>query len=368
MAKVIFGPTIAEARNKQGSTVFTRNRYGAMTRTLVQPSNVKTPARLAMQTAMTSIRNRWSTNLTDAQRTAWAAMQAQHTRRDVYAQTNNLQQDLWFMAANLALYLIGQPPRDDPPAEFKATDPGKIKAFTVDPQNSILTITPSTDCPSTESALITASKIWPAARYAANGRTRVIIAIPGPTAGPLDIYAAWLAKFGPANPAGVLFVTIEYIHNGTGGRSGAQLVRIPWPGGPDMLQQKVIQLTSAQILDLYSTNPLIIPAPPPGKIAKPQSLTVTFHAITTPYTPAPASKLALYYNVTPYIDPIEIPWAGLIDQTADTTIIQFAANQSPAPTNNYDGTEIRAYSAGGSPTAGDGTLTITVNYTIDADT
>jgi len=71
MAKILFGPTIGEARGKVAGTVYSRNRYCNYIRNKTTPVNPSTPAQVAMRAAFTQASQRWRDVLTAAQREAW---------------------------------------------------------------------------------------------------------------------------------------------------------------------------------------------------------------------------------------------------------------------------------------------------------
>jgi len=77
MAKVLFGPIVSEARNAQGTLVFSRNTYGAFTRTRVTPANPNTVYQQNARTGFKELTKYWS-QLTDAQRAAWRAWAPSH--------------------------------------------------------------------------------------------------------------------------------------------------------------------------------------------------------------------------------------------------------------------------------------------------
>lgn len=365
MAKIIFGPTIAEARNKVGASVYTRNRYGAMVRAKPNPRNPQTTAQTNIRDALTAIRARWSNALTDQQRLQWNGLQTLHPETDLFAQAKPLQGDLWYCRLNLNLYLIAQPPIDTPPPTLIAMNPGSIVATAIDLPNGVLTLTPQTPCPADHTALICATRVLGPARYSANGLLRVILAQPGPLTGPINICNAWTTKFGPTNPPGAVFATIEYVNNATGARSGALLARIQWPGGPDMLYQANVQLSSAQILAIATTAVQLLPAPGPNRLIRPIALTLAYKYHTTPYTLVPTPYVMVYWGIPPTVGDAWYNPIGLLDQTQDTIDLTLAPTHLDHPTTYLNNQPLSLYWNGTAPTGGDGTLTLTLSYTVD---
>ena len=366
MAKIIFGPTIAEARNKVGGSVYTRNRYGAMVRAKPNPRNPKSSAQTNIRDALRAVRARWSSALTDQQRLQWNGLQTLHPETDVFAQSKALQGDLWYCRLNLNLWLIGQPWIDAPPAGLSAVNPGAIADASIDLVHGILTLTPQAACPADHTALVTATRVLPATRYSPNGLLRVIQATPGPTGGAISIFDAWVGKFGASNPAGIIFGTIEYVNNATGARSGALLTRILWPGGPDMLYQTKVELSSAQILAIGTTAIRLLAAPGANLTIRPLALTLSYHFVSAAYVLVPTPYFSIYWGFPPTVGDIWYNPIGLLDQTQDTADLTVAPTHLDHATNYLDNQPLSLWWYGAAPTGGDGALTLTLSYTIDS--
>jgi len=81
MAKVLFGPIVSEARNAQGTVVFSRNTYGPFTRDRVTPTYQNTGAQQSARNAMRILTQHWA-SMTQPQRDAWAAWAPSHPFTD----------------------------------------------------------------------------------------------------------------------------------------------------------------------------------------------------------------------------------------------------------------------------------------------
>jgi len=371
MAKVTFGPTIAEARNKVGAQVYSRNQWGSFVRSKITPINPKTPAQISIRADLRYIRQRWSRTLSDAQRLSWTQLQSKYPETDVFKQAKALSADLWYCRLNLNLALIGLGPMDTPPATLMATNPGNIIATTSNPATSTLTLTPETDCPADHTALIRATRIYGPGRNSPNGRLRIVNVTPGPTVGAIPFGTGWLAKFGPAPAPGVLLATIEYINNNTGARSGALLCKITWAGGPDMLLSQTITLSSAQLLAIHTTPVQLLPAPGSNKIINPIAVSATFHPVSTPYTITAGDYPTLQWGAvlgTSNFVRFDDMWAGMIDIAATRAKVWANIHRNAA---NYTDNQNQALYISGftaNPTLGDGTLVVTLSYSIDPTT
>lgn len=119
-------------------------------------------------------------------------------------------------------------------------------------------------------------------------------------------------------------------------------------------------ISSAQILALFTTAIQVVPAPPAGFAIDVLDCTVTFNPVTTAYTLGSATNLSLNFTdksgaalsgtqtVTGLIDgatkvTAKIPALGVILTNAAKVVLKLA---------------------GGNPTLGDGTLTVTVRYQV----
>lgn len=71
MAKILFGPLIAEARGKQGGSVFSRNSYGAYIRAKTSPVQPRTTAQMAIRAGFTTVSQAWRDVLVATERSAW---------------------------------------------------------------------------------------------------------------------------------------------------------------------------------------------------------------------------------------------------------------------------------------------------------
>jgi len=368
MAKVTYGPNIVDARNKCGSVVYTRNRGGQIIRNKVTPHNPKSTAQQTIRTALTSIRKRWSYTLTDAQRAAWSSLQTQLTLSDVFHQAKSLTGDLWYCKLNLNLSLIGKPIIDTPPGSIVALSPNDIAAWTATYSPRALSLTPATALDSSHTALVSATKLFPASRYSPNGKLRNIATFPGPSAGPFDFSTQWATKFGSLIPSGVILATLEYINNATGARSGALLQRMTWPGAPDQMLQTTIEINSTAILSLYTSPVVIVAAPGSGYMISPIRVTVRYHYGGTAYSLPSTPNICFLWTTSYLAYATAGVFTGLLNATSDQ-ILQSPVSANPVdPSSYFDNQPLHFTIANGNPTLGNGTLTVTLDYSIDAIT
>lgn len=125
MAKVLFTAIVADMRNKLAGTVFSKNRYGAYTRTKVTPVNRRTEAQQLQRQQFGSLSASYR-QLTAEQIAAWNAAAKQFTRTDVFGNQRNLTGQTLYVGLNRNLMNIGQPTSDAAPS------PKGVPEFIVD--------------------------------------------------------------------------------------------------------------------------------------------------------------------------------------------------------------------------------------------
>ncbi|MDP2323895.1 MAG: hypothetical protein Q8N51_07685 [Gammaproteobacteria bacterium] len=103
MAKILFGPLVAEARGKEGGIVFSRNRYGAYIRAKTSPVQPRTPAQNAIRAAFTVISQSWRDLLVATERAAWDDYAKQTPVSDRYGAKIDLTGNTMFLRYNAAL-------------------------------------------------------------------------------------------------------------------------------------------------------------------------------------------------------------------------------------------------------------------------
>jgi hypothetical protein len=114
-------------------------------------------------------------------------------------------------------------------------------------------------------------------------------------------------------------------------------------------------LSSAQILALHDTPVQVIAAPVSGKVIVILGGLAVFHVVHTPYTP-PGGALEILH------------WYDVQDQSLLAASVDSASpiglSGFPDDLANFDGQPAMIQANSSNPTGGDGTLTITILYTI----
>jgi len=223
VAKVIFGPVVSEARNKQGSLVFSRNHEGAYTRAWVDPSQTWTSARDSVWDTFGPLTKRWSANLTEAQRKAWRALAATVTWPDKFGNPKHLTGFQLYIKLNMNLAWYVFPTIDTPPANLLIYPPTSI---TIDlnrtDQHFWLTFAPS-PIPADHYMQINGTAPQNAGVNFFGHLWRWFADLEPPETSPQDLYANYVTKFGV--PAVGKRIAIQvWLWKTTNGMNSARLV------------------------------------------------------------------------------------------------------------------------------------------------
>lgn len=183
-------------RNALGTAVYYQSFGQQLTRSRVVPANTATPARTRVRQFLKDSATIWKDDLTDYERRAWrtAALTAPHNpHRNQRGQLSGWQ---YFHQVNLALQNIDKPTLIDPP---ERQPPDRIETLTVNTINAttqtiLLDFTGAPGPNSHICVYATGNRLT--SQFSANGTTAFIQSFPPGTTTPLDISAAWTAKYG----------------------------------------------------------------------------------------------------------------------------------------------------------------------------
>ncbi len=198
MAKILFGIGIADARNKLGGHVFSKNRNGAYVRQKVSPSQPRTPAQLTVRSAFGGFSKAWGASLSDAQRAGWIALAASNTFPDRFGNPQVLTGLQMYQKCNRNLHTISVARLDDPPADL-AVDSLASMTITATFTGSILTVgfTVSPLAAGMHLVVFGTPPLSPGKIFATTFM-KLVYADPNDlSTSTVDIYADWAALFGP---------------------------------------------------------------------------------------------------------------------------------------------------------------------------
>lgn len=106
MAKVLFTAVVADMRNKLNGTVFSKNRYGAYTRTKVTPVNPQTDAQQNARNNLSTHSQAWR-GLTETQRNSWIDAAASFPFTDIFGNPKILSGNALYVKLNNNLVNAG---------------------------------------------------------------------------------------------------------------------------------------------------------------------------------------------------------------------------------------------------------------------
>ncbi len=214
-AKVLFTAVVADMRNKLNGTVFSKNRYGAYTRTKVTPVNPQT-------TAQQNARNRLSTNsqawrgLTESERQGWIDAAVNFPFTDIFGNSKILSGQALFVKLNTNLSLIVGTPLTSAPSPIAIPALNSITAVAdASAQSLNITIDPTPVPADFNLNFFTTGNVTPGKNFVKNlfRFTESASAATGPT---LDISASFLAVHGDPVEDQKIFVRAQLVSRLTG--------------------------------------------------------------------------------------------------------------------------------------------------------
>lgn len=221
MAKVLFTAVVADMRNKLNGTVFSKNRYGAYTRTKVTPVN---PQSTAQQTA----RNNLSTNsqgwrgLSEAQRQSWIDAAPSFPFTDIFGNTKILSGSALYVKLSNNLANVGFALNTSAPAPVAIPAITSITLTAADAVPTLSLVFAPSPVPADFTMVIEATPNMGQGISFVKNRFRFIKNIPAGDATPQSILTEYAAIFGNPLEAQKIFVRVRYVSNLTG-QSGIPL-------------------------------------------------------------------------------------------------------------------------------------------------
>jgi hypothetical protein len=141
------------------------------------------------------------------------------------------------------------------------------------------------------------------------------------------------------------------------------------PGGlaqaGSAVQTTTLTLTSAQILSLYTLPVQVVPAPGAGQIINPIAFTLQYKFGTVAYT-VPPQGIQFISGTPSHDEYVGVSTANLLDAPSSRVTTATASGQVGGDPAVYANQPLLVALSNSDPTGGDGTLTITVTYTVVA--
>jgi len=220
MAKLVYGPIVSDARNKEGGVVFTKTRFGSMARRKVSPTQPRSSSQMNVRASFTALSKLWSDATMDNYRAAWITLADSYPVKDVFGQSQKLTGHQMFVRINRNLDASDTARILIAPASLSAPYPGAITlAKAGGPPITTLTYTQATANTSGEKILIFATPGISHGVQNAGSRYRLLLNVPDTGTGPWDILPQYIAKFGAPIIGRTIFIKAAMITRATGATS-----------------------------------------------------------------------------------------------------------------------------------------------------
>lgn len=141
MALIRFGSGIADARGSIESTVFSKNRYGNYMRNRTTPVNPQSVRQQGVRTDLSSLVDRWSNTLTQAQRDGWNTYAANVPTTNKLGETIKLSGYNWYVGNNTAMLQAGGVIVDDAPTNFTRVGADATYAVALSEATQLISVT-----------------------------------------------------------------------------------------------------------------------------------------------------------------------------------------------------------------------------------
>jgi len=213
--KMKFGAIVVAGSGKIGGHVAAKNRHGAYLRTKVSPTNPKTSFQQAVRARLTSIAQAWRA-LTAAQISAWNAAVKDYARTDIFGDLRNPSGFNLYQKLNSNLSNVGEANITNPPLPAEV---GSFTAMSASAAKAVPTLSlvfaPVIDA--NMSVLVDATPGISAGRNFVKSQYRQIAVMTSADVTPMNLLAAYTAKFGSIPAAGEkIFIRAKQINNTTG--------------------------------------------------------------------------------------------------------------------------------------------------------
>lgn len=209
MAKIKLSAIMSDIRGKLNGSVFSKNRGGAYMRNKVTPSNPQTTSQMSVRGIFAGIASGWST-LTEEQRLSFNGKVSQYATTDIFGDLRNPSGKALFQKLNQNLAISDQAAVSTCP-DSAAVPFANLVSANADISSTLFELDYSGDT--------TGSKVvaWATAPQSqgttfVKNKLRQIAVAAGGEAGTIDIYDAYVAKFGALTPGANVYVALRTIN------------------------------------------------------------------------------------------------------------------------------------------------------------
>lgn len=217
-AKFTPGAIVSEIRGKIASTVFARNRGGAIIRNRIKGTNRRSTLQTNVRQRLSALASEWR-GLTELQRGSWNNASPQFPTQDNLGQQIFLTGEQLFIRSNANLILIGEAQITDAP--IPTSFPAITASFTVLTDAAITVGFTPDPVPAGFKLVIFATAGVSAGRSFVNeNQFRFMLAVAPAGASPADIEAVYTAVFGTLSVTGLKVSVKAFLVEITSGLAG----------------------------------------------------------------------------------------------------------------------------------------------------
>lgn len=195
MGKVKFSLAVSEIRNKVGSVVYSRNRYGNYVRDYVIPTDPESGAQLEQRSKFRNCMETWAT-LTESQRSQWNALATQLRGTDIFGnQYSRLGMQL-FVQLNIERLVAIEDITLNPPVLTNIPKLGQLSISASWYSGSLIVNLIGGTLTANQSVVITCSAPASTTKNQFANERPILLVVEDATDLPVDIYPELSAKFG----------------------------------------------------------------------------------------------------------------------------------------------------------------------------
>lgn len=212
--KMQFGAIVVAGSGKIGGHVASRNKAGAYLRTKVTPVNPQTGYQLEVRERLAGLSQAWR-DLTESQRQAWNAAVMDFSRTNVFGELKNPSGFNLYQRINNNLLTIGAASRTTPP-QLQSPEANGTMDLAADVSANSVTLTFDTALDLTTRAKIFATAQLSPGKSFVKNEYRLIQILTDADASPLNIFAAYTAKFGALSVGKKIYVKMVRVQDTSG--------------------------------------------------------------------------------------------------------------------------------------------------------
>jgi hypothetical protein len=222
MAKILLGSTIGDARNKAGSIVYSKNRFGAYMRSKVSPVQPRSVSQAGVRSNFATLSKSWQ-GLTPTQQAGWTALASVNPVRDVFGNTQVLTGAQFYVRVNRNLSTVGLTLLSDAPANQLVDAPTSATLTATSGGTPALSLAYAPAVEAGDGVIVRITPQLSAGRTFFSPFLKKVFGSAAGLTSPLDLLSAYNTLFGGLSAGQKIFGDILYI-----GPNGAAAVPLPF--------------------------------------------------------------------------------------------------------------------------------------------